>query len=159
MTEKEKIKELAIEVNEFLSLYIKIHDEIHREAESFFSVIKNILGLGVPMSKLLKDAKSLIPKCESVKGRMDSFKLNSYSKLSNDEKFYFDMLLNYHNALEKTVNCLVQKQILMEMKSNNPLNKISFKEFKMKDKEYKYLINEYLAFGSQLNNSSQIIFR
>jgi hypothetical protein len=159
MTEKEKLKELAIEVNEFLNEYIKIHDVIHREAESFLSVIKNIFGQGVPMSKLLDYAKSLSPKSEAVKARLVSFKLDSYAKLTNDEKFYFDTLLNYYTSLERTVNCLIQKQILMDIKSNDPLNKISLKEFKIKDNEYKSLINQYLIIGDQLNNSSHIIFR
>jgi hypothetical protein len=159
MTEKEKLKGLAIDVNEFLSGYIKIHDVIHREAESFLSVIKNIFGQGVPMSKLLDYAKSLIPKSEAVKAGLVSFKLNSYAKLTNDEKYYFEMLFNYYTSLEKTVNCLVQKQVLMDIKSNDPLNKISLEEFKIKDNEYKSLINQYLTIGDQLNSSSHIIFR
>jgi len=109
MNEKEKIKVLAISVNEFLSDYIQIHNEINKEAESFISVIKNLFGRGVPMSKLLDSAKSLIPICDSLRNKIDFFKSTSYSNLSNDEKYYFDILSDYFNALERTVSYLIER--------------------------------------------------
>jgi len=159
MNDKDKLKNLTIDINEFLSVYIQIHNKINREAETFISVIKNLFGQGVPMSKLVDIAKSLTPICDSLKVRIDSFKIISYSNLSNDEKHYFDILSNYFNSLEKTVNCLIEKQLLSNIKSKGLSKKsISFREFILKEKEYKSKVNEYSAIGRQLNNVSYIIF-
>ena len=159
MNEKEKIKELAIATNEFLSVYIQIHNKINHEAESFISVLKNLFGQGVPMSKLLEFAKSLIPNCNSLKAQFEYFELTSYTTLSEDEKRYFDILYSYLNSLESTINCLIDKQKLLEIKSKGLTNKtITLKDITLKGKEYNSLIEEYLTIGRQLNNMSYIIF-
>jgi hypothetical protein len=56
-----ELKELALAVNAALTVYIAIHDAIFREAATFKSVLKNIPGRGVPISKLLEESERLLP--------------------------------------------------------------------------------------------------
>lgn len=114
MNHKDKLKELALSVNEGLNIYIAVHNVIFRDSATIMSFLKNLFGKGVPMAKLLEYAENLIPLWCTISDKMVTFKSSTYVFLSDDEKSYFDILNNYVNALRITVDCLVERQKHMD---------------------------------------------
>jgi len=157
MNDKDKLKELVFDVNDFLSKYIEVHNIIYKESESFISTIKNFFGKGVSFEILLEYAKTLIPEYESLDLKMLSFKSNSFSNLSKDQKDYFNLLFDYFHALRQTAICLFEKEAYMYNQSQLK-TKMSYLEIKVKSKKYDVLIENYLALGRILNDNSKSIF-
>ena len=159
MDNKNQIKEIAYFVNEGLNKYIYVHNHIFKEAATIKSVIKNLCKKGIPMSELTNEATKLLPIWDSILENIETFKNSNYQNLSEDEKHYLDILTNYSIALNKTVNLLVERQILWENGSKDLLNNpMTWKEYKEKNIEYQASIDEYLWHGQQLNDVSYIIF-
>jgi hypothetical protein len=153
------IRELATTVGQGLTAYIGVHNAIFRDAATFKSVLKNLGGRGVPMSKLLEDAESLLPFWKSLHERMEVFRESSYSSLSEDEKHYFDLLASYVDALSETVVALVDRQRLMnEGSKGGPKNPMTWDAFQEKERAYQNAVKQYMAIGGQLNDSAPIVF-
>lgn len=98
-TNRGQIRELASSVGSGLNAYIEVHDAIFRDASTFKSLLKNLFGRGVPMSRLLDDAEGLLPFWTTMRHRLESFRQESYAALSRDERRYFDLLARYVEAL------------------------------------------------------------
>jgi hypothetical protein len=154
-----QIKELALTVSDSLSSYITVHDAIFRDAASFKSLLKNLFGRGVPMSKLLEDSERLLPQWEVIHQKVETFRHSNYSSLSKDEKCYFDILSRYVAAVRKTVAALIDRQRLMaegsKSRANNPM---TLEAYKQKEKIYQTAVQEYTAIGQELNMAAPIIF-
>jgi hypothetical protein len=159
MDHKSQLKEFTFLVHDGLSTYIKVHDAIHRESETFWSSVKNLYGKGVPMADLLKLTESLIPQWDLINVKMNDFNIASYNNLSGDEKHYFDLLFHYVTALRRTIDFLVERQKFMDEGTNRFLKWIvSWKAFHEKRKAYQSSIEDYCLIGQKLNDSKHIVF-
>ena len=136
-----QIQQLALLINEELSNYIKVHDLIRSESETFKSTIKNLFGFGTPMSKLLQEAEALIPVWDSIESKLNNFKALEYSLLSEDQKHYVNLLSRFVTALKKTVSCLVSKQKLLA-EGVDKFGSITMKEQQKRRSEYENSIEE-----------------
>ncbi len=157
---KEQIKELAMAVDGGLTVYIAVHNAIFRESATFKSFVKNLFGRGVPMSKLLEDSERLLPLWEAIHEKTEFFQRSTYSSLTKDEKYYFDLLSQYVDSVRGTVAALVDRQRLMNEGSkggpNNPMTRELLKE---KEKVYEMAVQKYLTIGRELNAAAAIIFQ
>jgi hypothetical protein len=159
MSRRDQIKELAMIVGNGLEVYVAIHDSIFREANTFKSFLKNLVGRGVPMSKLLEDSECLIPLWDAIHQKMETFRRSTYSSLSDDEACYFDVLLRYVAAVRRTTAALIDRQQLLNQGSKGrPNNPMTWKAFQQKEKIYESAIQEYMTIGEELNALAPIIF-
>lgn len=156
MDHRDEIKDLAMTVNDGLTVYIAIHNAIFRDAATFKSFMKNLFGWGVPMSKLLEDSEGLLPLWETIHQKMEVFRQSAYSSLSKDEKHYFDILSRYVAAVRKTVAALVDRQRLMNQRSKG--GTMTWEAFQQKEMAYQMAVQEYLSIGQELNAATPIIF-
>lgn len=157
MKKSNELIELTLIVNQELKNYVKIHDYIHSESETFRSSIKNLFGHGVPMNKLLGEAERLIPIWESLRIRIDEFRTIEFKNLSDDQKYYIDLLACFVNALNITVLCLVAKQKTLASGADN-YGSLSWKEHQERRTAYEEAINQYCSIGNRLNAAKHLIF-
>lgn len=157
MNYKKQLKELSFIVNDELSNYIKVHDKIHYESETFKSTLKNLFGFGIPMVELLKEAETLVPAWESINERINEFKVSEYNNLSDGEKYFFDLLSSFVIALIKTVSCLVEKQKLLA-EGSEKFGSLTWKDHQEKRRAYQDSIDDYMLVGLKLNDAKYIIF-
>ena len=159
MNYRDQIKDLVLTVNGGLTIYIAIHNAIFRESASFKSFLKNLFGRGVPMSKLLADSEKLLPLWEEIRQKMEDFRRSAYSSLSEDERYYFDVLSRYVDAVRKTVATLVDRQRLMnEGSKGGPNNPMTWEACQQKETIYQMAVHEYTTIGEELNAAAPIIF-
>ena len=158
MNNKRILRELSVMVNNGLTTYITVHNKIHKEAETFWSSIKNLLGFGIPLVDLLNLAESLLPLWNVILRELNAFKLSSYSDLSGDEKKYFDTLLQFTEALQRTAQCLVDRQKNM-VDGSNEAGSMSWKSHQEKRTDYKNSIEDYLLIGLELNKLSALVLK
>jgi hypothetical protein len=155
---RNQIRNLSLLVNDGLTAYITIHDKIFNEAATLKSVLKNILGRGVPMSQLLQEAESLIPIWNSITENIESFHRDIYPLISNPEKSYFDILKRYVVAVNETISLLIERQRLLYERSkggwNNP---VKWNAYQVAERKYQSSIQNYMAIGQDLNNASHMI--
>jgi hypothetical protein len=160
MSHRDQIKELALAVNDALSAYIAVHDAIFREAATFKSFLKNLVGRGVPMSKLVEDSEGLVPLWDGIRQKIVAFHRSSYSLLSEDERSYFDILSRYVDAVCDTVMALVDRQRLLSQGSmGGPGNPMTLEALQQKQKAYEHFIRRYMEVGDELTAAGPIIFR
>lgn len=159
MDRRAEIRDLASNVGHGLTAYIEVHDAIFRDASAFRSVLKNLFGRGVPMSKLVEDAEGLRPLWSTIHQKMESFRTASYSALSKDERRYFDMLGRYVDAVSRTVTALIERQrLLNEGSKGGAKNPMTWKAFQQKERAYQTAVKEYMAIGQELNDAAPVIF-
>jgi hypothetical protein len=156
MAHTDQIKELATIVNDGLKGYIAIHNTVFWETTTFKSFLKNLFGLGVPMSKLLEDSEGLLPLWDVIHQKMEVFRKSAYSTLSKDEKYYFDILSRYVDTVRKTVTALIDRQRLMNEGSKG--GTMTREAFQQKGVSYRIAVQEYTAIGQELNDAAPIIF-
>lgn len=155
MSNKSKLRDLSVTVNNGLTTYITVHDKIHKEAETFSSTIKNLFGFGVPLIDLYNLAANLIPLWDLIIEELNAFKLSSFIDLSGDEKIYFNTLLRFAKAMQSTVQCLADRQKLMADGSNK-VGSMSLSSLQEKRAEYQKSIQNYLSIGQELNKLAAI---
>lgn len=156
MNHRDEMKDLAMTVNDGLTVYIAVHNSIFRNAATFKSFLKNLFGWGEPMSKLLEDSEGLLPLWDSIHQKMEVFRQTAYSLLTKDEKYYFDTLSRYVDAVRKTVATLVERQRLMNERSKG--RTMTWEAFQQKERSYQMAVQEYTAIGQELNDAAPIIF-
>lgn len=155
----DEIRELAITVGNGLSTYIAVHDRIFQDASTLKSVLKNLLGRGVPMSKLLKEAEALLPFWTSTRARIQASHQRSHGRLSPDEQRYFDLLSRYVDALSDTVEALADRQrCLNEGSKGGTQNPMTWQVFQEKERAYQAAVQRYMAIGGELNDAAPLIF-
>jgi len=154
------MKELALAVNDALSVYISVHDAIFQEAATVKSFFKNLLGRRVPMSGLLEESEDLVPLWDAIRQKMVDFRRSSYSFLSADEQSYFDILSRYVEAVCDTVRALVDRQRLLSQGSmGGPPNPMTLEPLQQKQRIYEQSILRYMETGQELTAAGPIIFR
>lgn len=156
---RDQVRELARSVGTGLNAYIEVHDAIFRDAQTFGSVLRNLFGRGVPMSKLLADAEGLLPFWSTMHQRLQDFRQASYPDLSADERRYFDLLSHYVEALQKTVAALIGRQrLLKEGSKGRRENPMTWDAFQENERAYQMAVQEYMTIGARLNEAAPIIF-
>lgn len=146
-------------MNDGLTAYIAIHDKIFKEAATLKSFLRNIFGLGVPMSQLLQDAEALIPMWDGILEEINSFRRDACPSMNEDERFYLQILNRYAEAVNDTVSALVERQRLLNERSkggrNNPINWNAHQDV---ERRYESAIQKYMAIGHELNNAGHMVF-
>jgi len=159
MSQRERLRELALTVNQGLTAYIAVHNEVFEEAATVKSLFKNLSGSGVPMSKLLEDSEALVPLWDGISEELEDFKSTYYLVLSEDESGFFDVLSRYVEALQKTVIALVERQRLMNEGAkggrNNPMTWGAYQEI---EALYRQSVDGYMTIGEALNEIRPLIF-
>ncbi len=159
MSHKDQIKNLAMTVDGGLTVYIAVHNTIFQDAATFKSFLKNLLGRGVPMSKLLEDSEKLLPLWDAIQQKIEAFRQSTHSSLSEDEAYYFDILTRYAAAVQETVIALVDRQRLLNEGSVGGLqNPMTWESCQQKEKAYQMAVQEYMTIGEELNAAAPIIF-
>ena len=147
-------------MNNALSAYIAVHDAIFREAATFKSFLKNLLGRGVPMSKLLEESEGLVPLWDGIHQKIVAFHRSSYPLLSEDERSYFDILSRYVDAVCDTVRALVDRQRLLSQGGiGGPRSPMTMEALQQKQRSYEHFIRRYIEVGDELTAAGPIIFR
>jgi len=159
MSQRERLRELALTVNQGLTAYIAVHNAIFEEAATVKSLFKNLSGSGVPMSKLLEDSEALVPLWDGISKELEDFKSTDSLCLSEDERGFFDVLSRYVEALQKTVIALVERQRLMNEGAqggrNNPMTWSAYQE---KEALYRQSVDGYMTIGEELNEIRPLVF-
>ncbi len=157
---REQIKNLAYSVNDGLTAYITIHDKIFKESATFKSFLKNIFGRAVPTSQLFQDAETLISLWNGITERIASFGRDINSSMDEDERYYFEILNRYAQAVKETVIALVERQKLLNERSKGGHdNHVSWKVYQDAERTYESAIQKYMAIGQELNNASHLVFK
>lgn len=156
-TYRDQLKYFAMTTQRELMRYLTVNDAIFRDGFTFMSFLKNLIGMGVPMAIFLEDSERLQHSWDNINKEMEAFRQSALSSLSKDEKYYFNTLSNYTNAVRKTITALVDRQRLMYKKSMGET--MTWKEFHRKEKSYKRAVQEYTKIGQELDSASHIIFR
>lgn len=156
---REQIKYIAYSVSDGLTAYITIHDKIFKEGATFRSFLKNIFGRAVPMSQLLQYAETLIPLWNGIIENIASFSRDANSYLNEDERYYFQILSRYAQAVNETVVALVERQRLLNERSkgghDNPVNWDAYQDA---ERTYQSAIQKYMTIGQELMNAGPLIF-
>lgn len=156
---REQVKDIAYLVNDGLTAYITIHDKIFKEAATLRSFIKNIFGRAVPMSQLLQDAETLIPLWDGITEKIASFGREADSSLDEDERYYFEILNRYAQAVNETVVALVERQRLLNARSKGGHdNPVDWNVYQDAERRYQSAIQKYMTIGQELNNAGHLIF-
>ena len=159
MTHREQIRELARSVGHGLTAYIDVHNEIFHEGFTFKSVIKNLFGRGVPMSKFLADAEALVPLWTSLRREIARFRASAESVLKADEREYLDLLSRYVAAIETTVAALVERQgLLCERSKTVGGDSVTWEAFQTSGERYEAAVAGYMALGDELNQAQSLVF-
>ncbi|MBI3299490.1 MAG: hypothetical protein HYZ75_15100 [Elusimicrobia bacterium] len=108
------------------------------------------------MSELLQRSERLVILWSEIDAMVASFQRSDYASLSPAEKRYFNVLSGYVAALIRTVNALVDRQRLLNSKSEG--TEVSWVEYKQKEEIYDDCVRQYKAIGHELNASSKIVF-
>ena len=155
---RDQIRDLASTVSEGMTVYVAIHDRILKESATFKSLLRNMFGRAVPMPQLLQDAEGLVPIWNGITEKIASFGSETYSSMDEDERFYFEILNRYAQAVNETVLALVERQKLLNDDSksirNNPLKWSRIKEA---ERTYESAFQKYMAIGQELNDASHLV--
>jgi hypothetical protein len=156
---REHIKNLTYLVNDGLTAYITIHDKIFRESGTFKSFLKNIFGRAVPMSQLLQDAETLVPLWNGISEKIILFGRDANFPMDENERYYFEVLGRYTQAVSETVDALVKRQGLLNQRSKGGQdNSVSWDIYQDAERTYQSAIQKYMAIGQELNNTGHLVF-
>jgi hypothetical protein len=127
---------------------------------TFKTLLKNLLGRGVPMASLLQESEQLVPLWTAILTDLSTFRNNRYSLLDRNERTYFDLLWTYAHSVRKTVDALVERQRLLNegSKGGAARKPMTWEGFQEKERVYKAAVEEYRAIGRQLNDSASLVF-
>jgi hypothetical protein len=157
MEHRDRIKQLAFLVGSGLEGYVEVHDYIHQQSATLKSTFKNLLGQGVSNEQLLNSAEALVPAWANIRTSVTDFEHASASTLTPDETRYLDILSRYVDAIELTVQALVERQRLLLGRAMNATN-VTRGVFGEAERNYQDRINNYMALGQELNDAAPLIF-
>lgn len=150
MDYKEVLRLQAVEVNDLLTAYIKIHNNILKRQGTFSSLFRRI-----DFEKIYNDTIKLSNNFSSKLDELKSFGAENFGSLDETQKRYLECLIRYMEKLFITVELLKQRQKLLYEKSKGKNYK--YKEYKQIKKFYQNSIERYLEIGKELNELSYII--
>lgn len=150
------LRGLALEVNDELTKYIRVHDMIIKESASFSSFVKNLFGKGRSMSELREESEKVFDKWNNLYLKVKS-RIKLENEFTSDEKIYFKALLNYVLLVLKTVEALLERQRIVEKQSLGSKN-ADWKSFEEANNYYESMVDKYQKAGDQLNRLNYLVF-
>lgn len=154
---RHRIRELVYLVESGLQSYVQVHNYIQSESATAKSMFKNLIGRGVSNEQLLKNAEALVPVWTDIRTSVTAFEHSSASTMTSHESHYLSILSRYVDALDLTVQVLVERQRLLLERKMNPSD-VTLGVFKEVERRYEDRCNDYVALGQELNNLAPLIF-
>lgn len=149
MPNKEQIIELSWDVNDLLSQYLEIHDDVFKISIRHAIPIPGIFK-PIDFGAHLKKIENIILELENCDNKIKSITNN----VNGQEKEYLDLLLKYTTALIETVDYLKVVIVTLYDKSQNFANSnYDWKNYKKDLAEYKQSVQDYIVIGKCLNES------
>ena len=147
MTNKEQIIELSWNVNDLLSQYVAIHDDIFKTSIRHAIPIPGIFK-AIDFGAHLGKVENIIPELENCDSKIKLVVEN----LSGQEREYLDLLSQYVGALIETVNRLKIVVSALYAKSQSFVNSnYDWKNYKSDLAKYEQSVQDYLVIGGRLN--------
>jgi hypothetical protein len=146
-TYRNQLERLAFAVHEAVLAYAAVHQYITQHGATFKSVIKKIVGRGIPLSQLLEAAEALIPIWEDVSERASNFGHEAYHLMDDDEQRYFNILTRYIAAINEAVSALVARQRILV---NHPVH---WTVFQAAETTYDAAARRHVAMEQELNDA------
>lgn len=140
MNKNEEVKQFAIQINDLLNEYVKIHDSLfHFSWRRIFKPIN--------FAELQTKASGILNLLERIKGGISAV-LNEF--LENDNELVV-FLSQYCSALIITLKNLEELLHQRNLKSQNSGN-YNFKKHTQLIKEYENSVSNYVSMGAKLNH-------
>lgn len=147
MGNKEQIKEVSWQVNDLLSQYVAIHDEVFKTSIRHAIPIPGIFK-AIDFGAHLKKIENIIPELENCDSKVKLLTEN----VSDQERGYLDMLSKYVNALIETVSYLRIVVGGLYAKSQSFVNSnYDWRNYKNDLAKYKQSVQNYMTLGGSLN--------
>ena len=147
MANKEQIVELSWNVNDLLSQYVAIHDDIFKTSIRHAIPIPGIfkaIDFGAHLGKI----ENIIPELENCDNKIKSVVEN----VDGQEREYLDLLSKYTNALIETASRLKIVVGALYAKSQSFVNSnYDWKNYKSDLAKYEQSVQDYMAIGGRLN--------
>lgn len=148
MTSKENLTNLSWDINDLLSQYIEIHNNIFKTSIRQRIPIPGIFK-AINFSAHLEKIEEIMPEMESLNSKIKLLAINSMSQ----EKEYLNLLSRYTDALIKTAGYLKIVISALYDKSKSSINSsYNWKNYKKDLAIYEQSIKNYMTIGGQLNN-------
>lgn len=112
MDTKQELQNLAVETNDLLSEYIRIHDKILNTAGRSITIFKK-----VDFGELFNDCQKISEKSDQKKEKIYSFQISQNHLLTDNEKMYLNQLVLFIEKIDITIKILTEKQKLLFEKS------------------------------------------
>lgn len=147
MTNKEQITELSWSVNDLLSQYVAIHDDIFKTSIRHAIPIPGIfkaIDFGAHLGKI----ENIIPELENCDNKIKSVIENA----DGQEREYLDLLSKYTKSLIETASRLKIVVGTLYAKSQSFVNSnYDWKNYKSDLAKYEQSVQDYMAIGGRLN--------
>lgn len=147
MPNKEQIIELSWNVNDLLSRYVAIHDDIFKTSIRHAIPIPGIFK-PIDFDAHLKNIVNIIPELENCDNKIKFIADNA----NGQEREYLDLLSKYTNALIVTASCLkVVVGALYDKSQSFANSNYDWKNYKGDLAKYEQSVQNYMAIGGRLN--------
>lgn len=145
--DKERIIKLSWDVNDLLSQYVAIHDDVFKTSIRHIIPIPGIfkaIDFGVHLARV----ENIIPELENCDNKIKALAGN----FEGQEREYLDLLSRYANALIETVSRLKIVLGALYAKSQSFVNSnYEWKNYKDDLANYEKSVQGYLVVGGRLN--------
>ena len=147
MANKEQIVELSWNVNDLLSQYVAIHDDIFKTSIRHAIPIPGIFK-AIDFGAHLEKVKNIIPELENCDNKIKSLAEST----SGQEREYLDLLSRYVGALIETGSRLKVVVGALYDKSQSFVNSnYDWKNYKSDLAKYEQAVQDYMVIGGSLN--------
>ena len=147
MANKEQIVELSWNVNDLLSQYVAIHDDIFKTSIRHAIPIPGIFK-AIDFGAHLGKVENIIPELENCDSKIKSLA----ESVNGQEREYLDLLARYVGALIETVSRLKVVVGALYAKSQSFVNSnYDWKNYKSDLASYEQSVQDYMAIGGHLN--------
>jgi len=147
MANKEQIVELSWNVNDLLSQYVAIHDDIFKTSIRHAIPIPGIFK-AIDFGAHLGKVENIIPELENCDSKIKSLA----ESVNGQEREYLDLLARYVGALIETVSRLKVVVGALYAKSQSFVNSnYDWKNYKSDLASYEQSVQDYMAIGGRLN--------
>lgn len=144
---KEQIIKLSWDVNDLLSQYVAIHDDVFKTSIRHIIPIPGIFK-AIDFGDHLIKTENIIPELENCDSKIKSLAEN----VSGQEREYLDLLSRYVCTLVETVSRLKVVLGALYAKSQSFVNSnYDWNNYKSDLAKYEQSVQDYLAIGGRLN--------
>jgi len=148
MSNKEQIIELSWNVNDLLSQYVAIHDDVFKTSIRHIIPIPGIFR-AIDFGAHLQKVGNIVSELKNCDRKMKSL----ITDLTSDEREHLDLLSKYTGALIETVSRFKVVLGALYAKSQSFTNSnYDWNNYKNDLAKYKDAVQGYMAFGEKLNN-------